>query len=69
MHQTRQAQLERKDGARTVSTTCWLPYEGKGKKIKVGSRVSLKGDDEIWVVVGLSEVFDKRPNRGWDNNI
>ena len=63
-----QLQLERLEGESKVSTTVVVPYDKKAKRVKIGTQITLKGEEERWVVVGMSKP-QKRPNRGWDIDI
>ena len=69
MKQTIQIQLQRIVEDSTVSTTVWVPYDNKAKRVKLGMQISLKDEDERWTVVGISDPKDGKPNRGWNNNI
>ena len=55
----------------TVETTCWLPTEAKGKKIKKGVIVRLKKRPGLWRVV---EVYGEPTPKSqikndWHNDI
>ena len=55
----------------TVETTCWLPTEAKGKKIKKGVIVRLKKRSGLWQVMSV----DSKPTpktqikNDWHNDI
>lgn len=55
----RQITLERIEGEATVQTTVWVPWNKKARLVRLGSCISLHGEDERWVVTGISEPRDK----------